>query len=298
MKLSTGVYLAAAMPGGENPFALLKKIGYEACDDDLPCSMFTKRDSAYWGTEKEFNELFEARYRMAREAGIEIGQVHAPFPTYPFRDFTQEEIIEAIRRALVASAILHSPYLVVHPAQPHEWGDDPDPAFSKELNYKIFSALLPTAKDVGVKLALENMPSGGGHIPASTPEEWKAYVDMMDSEWFVACLDTGHANIAKYHAPMPKQYDAADYARIMGSRIKCLHVHDNDGNMDLHTMPDVLWYQPVQWTSFFQALKEIGYAGTFNMESEFSHRLPESLRFQGEQLQYDLIKVMLAEAGL
>ncbi|MCQ2432110.1 MAG: sugar phosphate isomerase/epimerase [Clostridia bacterium] len=298
MLLSACTGTAAHICPDKDPFVTLKEIGYDACDFGDPCFLFGVQDPVYLGDEKKFNAYFEEKYKRAQDAGIVVGQVHAPFPTFARIPLTQDQVTDGIRRAVLAAAVMHAPYLVVHPAQPYDWSDDRDPAYTKEVNYKIFSAILPTAVSCGVCLALENMPSHVAHIPSSSPEEWRDYVDMMDSPNFRACLDTGHANMAKYHTLMARRYEAADYVRIMEDRIVCLHVHDNNGMNDQHTAPRVVPEGHVLWDELLEALKETGYKGTFSLESDFALKMPEAVRLHAEQFQHDMVRAMLLEHGL
>ena len=82
------------------------------------------------------------------------------------------------------------------------------------------------------------------------------YIDTLGNDLFVACLDAGHA-LLTYDSP-------ARMAKVLGSRLKVLHVHDVDGIDDLHTVP---YLGNNDWPEFCQALKEIGYKGTFNFET-------------------------------
>ena len=298
MKLSQGTDVAKELDTGENPFLTLKKIGYDACDYGDPCSMFADRDPVYFAGEDKFAKFFEEQYALAREAGIDVGQVHAPSHSFKYRDFTQDEINEGLRRAIIAASVMHAPFVVVHPAQPMDWDDDTDPGYTKEVNYEIFSSLLPTAKECGVIITLENMPSHTKHIPCSSAEEWREYVDMMGSDHFAACMDTGHANMARCYTDMPVRYEADEYIRIMGSRIKCIHVHDNDGHGDDHTILGTCTTGNIRWKPLLSSLREIGYTGNFNLESDFAVRLPASVRLEAEQFQHDLIRAMMNEMGM
>ena len=103
-----------------------------------------------------------------------------------------------------------------------------------------------------------------GRVPTGRPEQHCEYIDMMNSDHFVACLDTGHANITGI-AP-------AAFARALGSRLKTLHIHDNlglnphcEGWSDMHTAP---YLGNIDWTDFIHALSEIGYDGTLSYETD------------------------------
>lgn len=83
------------------------------------------------------------------------------------------------------------------------------------------------------------------------------YVDELNSEWIVACLDIGHAVLVR------EQPD--EFIRKLGNkRLKCLHVHDVDGTEDLHTFP---YFGITDWDAVMKALADIDYSGDFTFES-------------------------------
>lgn len=52
-----------------------------------------------------------------------------------------------------------------------------------------------------------------------TAEEIVSYLEELNSDVFVACLDTGHANI--------NGISAAHMVKVLNQHLKVLHVHDN-----------------------------------------------------------------------
>ena len=90
-------------------------------------------------------------------------------------------------------------------------------------------------------------------------DELNAYAG---EELFGFCFDVGHANILGKNL-----YQAV---LTMGKRLKILHIHDNDGVSDLHTMPYTFarsWFgSSTDWDSFLKGLREIGYEGVLNFE--------------------------------
>ena len=64
--------------------------------------------------------------------------------------------------------------------------------------------------------------------------------------------------------------EPADYIRQIGSRLKILHMHENDAIGDLHQMPYTFGAKPddgVDWEDFCKALVEIGFDGTLSFET-------------------------------
>jgi sugar phosphate isomerase/epimerase len=139
-----------------------------------------------------------------------------------------------------------------------------------ELNFKLYSSLIPTLRECNVTVCLENLftryKNGrgtrrtiyAGHC--SDPYDAVAEIDMLNDlagkECFGLCLDTGHLNLVGI--PVKK------YISILGSRIKCLHVHDNCGLEDDHLSP---YTGTVRWQDHITALRDIGYNGDISFET-------------------------------
>jgi len=83
-------------------------------------------------------------------------------------------------------------------------------------------------------------------------------IHAADSPQLKICLDTGHLNINK-----GKQ---SDFIRESGSRLKALHIHENEGEHDQHMMP--YGKGTVDWDDTMSALAALDepYDGLFNFE--------------------------------
>ncbi len=216
-----------------------------------------------------FEDYYRSLKAVADECGLKIGQVHSPFPTY-LNDKDDELRLEAQHRSVRACALLGCRYMVMHPAIPGYRLYDQGVEECKALNMQRYEAVIPDLEKYDVSIAVENMFSYdrtiGRHCPTvcSTAEEMADYIDTLNrlSPHFVACLDVGHALITG---------DTPDHmARILGDRLKVLHVQDNDGNGDWHVIPHM---GKVDWPAFTKALREIGYKGTFSLEADNFPRL-------------------------
>ena len=84
-------------------------------------------------------------------------------------------------------------------------------------------------------------------------------MDVVNDEFFVACLDIGHAEMKG------SDTNAPEMVRALGSkRLKALHIHDVDGINDNHQIPFSL---NVDFDAVTKALKEINYDGYYTLES-------------------------------
>ncbi len=266
-------------------YAALKAVGYDAVDYNGMCSepgygLFALSDEEF---EREL-----LRDRAAIEAaGLEIFQTHGVWPYDDTKPEQKELKFEAMVKSIKGTAILGSGYVVVHPVMPFGWNESPHHEQDVRENIEYMKKLVPYAEKYNVKIALENMPNP--YVPCGPVEELVECIDEVNSPYLVACLDVGHSTALGY--------DAGDAVRILGNRIHCLHIHDNDGKRDLHWFP---YYGVTDWVHFTAALREIGYAGAISLETSVSDRMPgipETLRAEGDRWLYRMAKAMAEEAS-
>ena len=160
MKYSVTTSKAMDLYGAKKAFEVIKDAGFDYCDYGYTYSAYKySPNSLYSKSESEFIKIFKEHLSYAKAAGVTVYQTHAPFPTYP-ESRNEDELrymIDAIKKSVLATAILESPYAVIHCAMPHGWAGETDWDATKKINYDIFSEILFEAEKYGVKIALENM---------------------------------------------------------------------------------------------------------------------------------------------
>ena len=235
----------------------LSRIGYDAVDYALyidwqkPDKIFNE-PYAVWG------KFFENTKKSAVKCGISFSQTHGTYPVdfLNYGVFGEKEKVQ-IDKELEATAILGAPYIVIHPI----YIADVKKALNRDKSIEIYSELDETAKAYGVKIAIENMwcIEQGRFVSTgcSTSEELKQIIEGLENDRFVCCLDTGHTHLIGE--------DVVAAVKILGGKLKTLHVNDNFANRDNHFVPGI---GDIDFNRFVQALKEIKYDGTFNMEIE------------------------------
>lgn len=246
---------------------------HEAGFDCIDCSHF---EEPFYGPETETAEYqaYLAQLRAQVESlGMCYNQAHARYPSSDVSPFRTRELIDDVVRSMRNAAALGAKIIVVHPMQHLNYNEPGNPEILFRLNMEFYRSLEPYCKEFNIKVALENMwqrPIGKKilHSTCSRPEEFIRYLDTLDSEWFVACLDLGHACLVCE--------DPADFIRKLGGkRLQALHVHDVDGIDDSHTLP---FYGVINWPEVMKALKDIGYQGDFTYEcGGFFARQPKEL---------------------
>lgn len=278
MRIVTQTERFVARLGEEEGVRALCRAGYEGLD----FTMFDLKLSAFGPDWRESAARLRA---VAASYGVPFCQAHAPFPCMKYGDTTgfNEERYAAVLRAIEYAALLGAGVVVVHPIAT---GTPEEEQLSVNLDF--YRSLIPHAKRLGIRIALENMwgRSGDRIVPnvCSTGPTFRAYMDALaNSDVFTACLDLGHCGLVGDNA--------ADMIRALGPHhLTALHIHDNDGVHDTHTLP----YQGViAWDGVIDALREIGYTGNLTYEADvFLSRLPAELLLPGARFMLEVARHM------
>lgn len=270
MILSTQNTGLSAAYGHEGAIDVMKAAGYDAMDMSLFC--MSNGDDIFNSDDYKKRALEIRAY--ADEKGIPFNQSHAPFIfDWKHPNVYEEHVLPRTTRALEITALLGAKICIVHPISPLEYFGHEQELFQR--NMSMYRALLPYAKEYDVKIALENMWQIErkrkiiGPNVCSHAQEFARYLDALDDEHFVACLDLGHSGLVAQ--------EAQDAIRILGhDRLKALHVHDNDYRNDMHTLP---FLGQMDWEAIMKALADIRYDGEFTFEADaFLSRFPKDYK--------------------
>lgn len=255
MKLGSTVGLFAGY--GEERYKKMKEMGFDYADYGISGELGSK-------TEEEYEAMVLAEKALADEAGVTIWQIHGHW-RYPPHDETEElreQRMGWMKRAIRLTSKIGCKNWVIHMMMPY--GPD-DSGFNDEeflkINLDFFRRLLPTAKENGVTICLENMPMK--RLTYSTTAKTLEIIHMIDDENFKLCLDTGHEAVFGN--------SVGDAIRLAGKDLQVFHIHDNDGKGDRHWVPTT---GVIDWNDVGAALKEIGFDGVFSLETSFGAYLP------------------------
>ena len=259
--MKIGTVLRAFTYFGDDGYKKLADIGYGAVDFNLG----TEDHIIHTASEDDVTEYLLRHKELAREAGIEISQAHGPW-RFPTKDATEEDRADRMarmKRSIHACSVLGCDNWIIHPIMPFTHST-PEDKYEEtwNLNLKFMRELLSYAKEQGVTICFENMPFK--FFPISRPEEILKFVKEINDDHFKICLDTGHVSIYE-------DLNAGDAARLFGSEIRTLHVHDNNGKADQHAAP---FYGIINWQDFRLALEEINYKGVFSLETAPPQNMP------------------------
>ena len=276
MILSTQNSHLAWVYGHEGAIDVMKEAGYDAIDMSLFCM---SNDGDIFNSDDYKKRTLEIR-DYADKAGLAFNQSHAPFIfNWKNPNEYEERMMPRLIRALEITALLGAKISIVHPIRPMEYLGHEEEIF--EMNMKMYRELLPYAKEYDVKIALENMWQHEkkrkviGANACSHAAEFVRYLDTLNDEHFVACLDLGHCGVVGE--------EAQDAIRALGhERLHSLHVHDNDYTKDQHTLPGL---GKMNWEEIMKALAEINYDGELTYEADgfirnFSNEvMPDAFKF-------------------
>lgn len=237
------------------------QVGYDA-KSKMPAA------SRYDLPQEEFTEPYMRMKAAADANGVSVAQAHAPFPIWiAGEEAYNAAVMKAVKMVMHTCAAVGCPAVVVHPVtlsdKTEEW----------ELNMRLYRELTLTARETGVKICLENLftvhtgrvlEGACGHA-----EEAVRYIDTLNEEagadLFGFCFDVGHANLL--------HKDICRYIETLGNRLTVLHIHDNDGQNDLHMAPytQTRYYKScttaLNWEQFITGLNRIGYRGALCFET-------------------------------
>ena len=255
MKISTEINSIAKKVGMEKAVELCAKAGFDAWD----FSMFDmcKID---WKTKlpiQDENPLNGTGYlnfaRKLKTIGLDNGivcnQSHAPFPV------AVPAVRSYLKRAIECTAEAGGEICIIHP----------DNDKNAEQNAEMYAELLPFAKSCGVKIATENMfnwdmeKNESSFAACATGEDFKKHIDIINDDFFVACLDLGHAELRG------SGDGSVNMIRALGYRLQALHIHDNDHWHDKHQIP---FSMNIDFGAIVKTLKEINYQGYFTLEAD------------------------------
>jgi sugar phosphate isomerase/epimerase len=204
-------------------------------------------------------------------------QCHAP-PQVDISSFDENKRNDAVNFLNAVAcycAKLGIETLVVHPAGGDvDCGarDDNELGIIKENHVKPLMILGAVAKDLGIRIALENiadraLPRGlrwfGSYV-----WELRDLLDALESEALGICLDTGHLNA------QGMQVDLG--VRETGRHLIATHIHDNVGLIDSNFWGAGKWeyldqhlppgWGSIDWKTVLNALREVGYRGVLTLE--------------------------------
>ncbi|MFO7636103.1 MAG: sugar phosphate isomerase/epimerase [Clostridia bacterium] len=229
--MKTGIYywFGYPLPGRER-MRLIASAGFDCV-------------SLWWGDEYAAeNGPREALPGLARESGLLVENIHAPFSrtNLLWQDKAGwEDVLERSLQCVDACREHDIPVMVLHLTV----GETPPPP--NLLGVERIRRIVERAGEKGVTIALENLRK----------PEYMGYVfERIDSDHLRFCYDSGHENCFQGQKGLLRTY---------GDRLTCLHLHDNDGTADQHLLPGE---GTIPWAQVTADLAWLGYGGSISLE--------------------------------
>ena len=265
MKLSVETYLLRNKYGDQKAFAMLHEAGFDAVDY-----------SFYWHEDpwfmREHSREHAAQLRTwLEEYGMCCVQAHAPFDMLWGEDFDLSNPHYLLTvKAIEGAALLGAKCIVVHAL---DKAVETPLEETVEMNYRYYKSLEPWAAKFGIQIAVENLflydlkrKRCAGLF--GSPDALCAMLRKLDSPWFTACVDVGHASLSGW--------EPEDFIRRMDPQfLGALHIQDTDYLDDRHTLP---YLGDFKWEAIMAALREKNFRGGINLEIFlYMERFPEAL---------------------
>jgi sugar phosphate isomerase/epimerase len=272
MKIATSLNLCPPFLTEEALMPRLRSAGYDGVDFNF-CDLTRRID---WSDERAADAFVDSWGTAAKGAGLDWVQSHGPM----FNVFGDSEWDVKGRQlaplSLRACGQLGVPWMVLHPETlPGGVSDSASYAEQLRRNVEYFQTLLPLCEKYNVGIALENLPEpmaarGGVRCFCGTAPELIELIDTLNHPLIGACWDTGHAKI--------NRLEQRSAIGCLGSRLKVLHIQENDGKGDDHMMPFVNGPAGIDWKTVIEGLRIADYQGAFTYEAHNSFRaVPEVL---------------------
>lgn len=263
----------------EKGFQLLKNTGFSCADFSLNGYLLNKAiyqseiNSFFDKSIQELEIFFSSHKYATKTANIIINQMHMPYPNYvpggsrELNDYLWNVVAP---KSMKICAFFGCPYIVVHGfklayflgSEEKEW----------EQTESFLDFLAPMAREMGITICIENLYDNiGGHLvegPCCNVKKMVERIDRINDRYHAQvlgfCFDTGHANLVGI--------DFERFLTILGSRLKVLHIHDNDGISDLHQIPFTFTKTrenrpSTDWDGFIRGLKNIKFDGVMSFET-------------------------------
>lgn len=263
----------------EEGFALLARSGFSCADFSLNGYLLNRDiyqseiNTFFDRSVQELEAFFAPHKAGAKAAGITINQMHMPYPNYvpkgsqELNDYLRNVVAQ---KSMEVCAFFGCPYIVIHGFKLAYFLGSEEKEWQQTEQFLDF--LAPMAKEMGITLCIENLYDGlDGHLmegPCCDAKKAAERIDRMNeryhSEVLGFCFDTGHANLVGL--------DFERFLTSLGSRLKVLHIHDNDGVSDLHQIPFTFTKTrenrpSTDWDGFVRGLRNVKYDGVLSFET-------------------------------
>ena len=203
------------------------------------------------------NAVLYAAARRARDKNIKLPLCHLSFyMPDPHDAALMAKYSKELRMNIDSAALMGIPVAVIHPiawySSKVKYGD------WVRANMAFLSPIVEYAKQKGIKLCVENMPSPNeapdDHLYGSCALNISSLAEKLG---IGICFDVGHANVSGFKI--------SEQMEILKGRIDVLHIHDNlgKGQKDAHMLP---FDGSVDWEDVALGMAKSEFSGLLDVE--------------------------------
>lgn len=208
----------------------------------------------HWNTdfiysEAEINQIGH----WLTEYGLQLNDLHGSDGQEKYwlspQEYQRLAGVELVKNRLKMAARLGSHVVIMHipaePKLPHT-----NELFWQQLR-KSLDELEPYATERGVRIAAENLTYNFDTLEKLFAQYSPDYLGL--------CYDSGHANIGD---------DEMSRLEALKDRLIALHLHDNDGTRDQHTLP---FAGTIDWPRLTHIIARSSYTKCVSLEVQIHH---------------------------
>lgn len=213
---------------------------------------FGMGDRRYYTRENWKDEVKRLR-DYAESLDMKFVQMHSPEGN-PLDMSKRDDFVALTNRSIEVCEILGASQTVVHPG----WKEGISKEEYHENILSFYEQLFPIMEKTGVNVLIENTSSK--YFPPDkyygflTGQQMMEFLEYANHPLLHAVWDTGHANTEG------NQYEQL---KVLGDELYGIHVHDNSGQGDEHTMP---YFGTINMDDVMNGLIDINYQGYFTFE--------------------------------
>ncbi len=177
-----------------------------------------------------YNHIQSALSTLQR-LGCKAPVIHAPWEQYLslFLGSGLDNLIGKIK-LVIDLASKHDAHIIVLHLIPQNYIGEKQ---AYTVAHKILSKLVDYKEKerLNIRIALENLAHGN---PWNKFEKLISLIQHFNNDMLGLCIDVGHAHINKY---TPTTLDRILFSYNVVNKVFCIHINDNDGANDTHSLP-------------------------------------------------------------
>lgn len=230
--------------------------GYYKCDDNISRIKKIKEtglDGVFVFLEDGVLELIND----LRDNGLEVETIHLPYKNVNNLWCENDDYFKMIINGIEIANLAKVKTVIVHTLS------GKNPPLYNELGLNRVKEMIKLGEKYNINIAFENLRN----------LDYIDYIfDNIKSDKLKMCFDSGHANA------FTKNIDTFPFDKYQ-DKIICLHLHDNDGENDLHLPP---FNGNIKWEELIKKLKGINYQGPLTLEIQLNEMVEDEVGFLNE----------------